>query len=82
MSEHCHGKYRIYWQPIYEMLESCFDGEISILGRECPTYEKCTGRKTDMKDAQWIATLLRAGLLKGSFIPDKIFRTAASDTVS
>ena len=28
------------------------------------------GRKTDMKDAQWIATLLRAGLLKGSFIPD------------
>ena len=32
------------------------------------------GRKTDMKDAQWIATLLRAGLLKGSFIPDKAFR--------
>jgi len=32
------------------------------------------GRKTDMRDAQWIATLLRAGLLKGSFIPDKAFR--------
>ena len=32
------------------------------------------GRKTDMRDAQWIATLLRAGLLKGSFIPDKTFR--------
>ena len=27
-----------------------------------------------MRDAQWIATLLRAGLLKGSFIPDKTFR--------
>ena len=32
------------------------------------------GRKTDMREAQWIATLLRAGLLKGSFIPDKTFR--------
>jgi len=32
------------------------------------------GRKTDMRDAEWIATLLRAGLLKGSFIPDKSIR--------
>jgi len=32
------------------------------------------GKKTDIRDAEWIATLLRAGLLKGSFIPDKAFR--------
>lgn len=32
------------------------------------------GRKTDMRDSEWIATLLRAGLLKGSFIPEKDFR--------
>ena len=60
----------IYWQPIYEMLESCFDGEISILVVNARHMKNVPGRKTDMKDAQWIATLLRAGLLKGSFIPD------------
>ena len=32
------------------------------------------GKKTDMKDAEWIATLLRAGLLNGSFIPEKGIR--------
>ena len=64
----------IYWQPIYEMLESCFDGEISILVVNARHMKNVPGRKTDMKDAQWIATLLRAGLLKGSFIPDKTFR--------
>ena len=64
----------IYWQPIYEMLESCFDGEVSILVVNARHMKNVPGRKTDMKDAQWIATLLRAGLLKGSFIPDKTFR--------
>lgn len=64
----------IYWQPIYEMLESCFDGEIRILVVNARHMKNVPGRKTDIKDAQWIATLLRAGLLKGSFIPDKAFR--------
>lgn len=64
----------IYWQPIYEMLEPCFDGEISILVVNARHMKNVPGRKTDMRDAQWIATLLRAGLLKGSFIPDKPFR--------
>lgn len=48
----------IYWQPIYEMLESCFDGEISILVVNARHMKNVPGRKTDMKDAQWIATLL------------------------
>lgn len=64
----------IYWQPIYEMLEPCFDGRISILVVNARHMKNVPGRKTDMRDAQWIATLLRAGLLKGSFIPDKTFR--------
>lgn len=64
----------IYWQPIYEMLETCFDGEINILVVNARHMKNVPGRKTDMRDAQWIATLLRAGLLKGSFIPDKAFR--------
>lgn len=64
----------IYWQPIYEMLEPCFAGEINILVVNALHMKNVPGRKTDMRDAQWIATLLRAGLLKGSFIPDKAFR--------
>jgi len=64
----------IYWQPIYETLEECFDGEISILVVNARNMKNVPGHKTDMRDAQWIATLLRAGLLKGSFIPAKPFR--------
>jgi len=64
----------IYWQPIYEMLEPCFDSEINILVVNARHIKSVPGRKTDMRDAQWIATLLRAGLLKGSFVPDKPFR--------
>lgn len=64
----------IYWQPIYEMLEPCFQGEISILVVNARHMKNVPGRKTDIRDAQWIATLLRAGLLKGSFIPEKPIR--------
>ncbi|BAL00700.1 putative transposase [Oscillibacter valericigenes Sjm18-20] len=64
----------IYWQPICEMLETCFGGEINIPVVNARHMKNVPGRKTDMRDAQWIATLLRAGLLKGSFIPDKAFR--------
>lgn len=64
----------IYWQPVYEMLEPCFDGQISILVVNVRNMKNVPGRKTDMRDAQWTATLLRAGLPKGSIIPDKPFR--------
>ena len=64
----------IYWQPIYEMLEPCFEGENSILVVNARHMKNVPDRKTDMRDAEWIATLLRAGLLRGSFIPEKAFR--------
>lgn len=64
----------IYWQPVYEILEPCLDGEISILVVNARHMKNVPGRKTDMRDAEWIATLLRAGLLRGSFIPEKAFR--------
>ena len=64
----------IYWQPIYEMLEDCFNGDIDILVVNARHMKNVPGRKTDMRDAEWIATLLRAGLLKGSFIPKKEIR--------
>ena len=64
----------IYWHPVYDALESCFGGEINILVVNARHIKNVPGRKTDMRDAQWIATLLRAGLLRGSFVPDRAFR--------
>jgi len=64
----------IYWQAIYEILEECFDGDIHLLVVNARHMKNVPGKKTDMKDSEWIATLLRAGLLQGSFIPEKPFR--------
>jgi len=64
----------IYWQPVYEALEDCFGGEIEILVVNARHMRNVPGKKTDMRDAEWIATLLRAGLVNGSFIPAKDIR--------
>ena len=64
----------IYWHPTYELLEPCFEGEIELLVVNARHMKNVPGKKTDIRDAEWIATLLRAGLLKGSFIPKKTFR--------
>ena len=64
----------IYWQPVYEALEDCFDGNIEMLVVNARHMKNVPGKKTDMRDAEWIATLLRAGLLNGSFIPVKVIR--------
>ncbi len=64
----------IYWQPIYEILEQSYDGDITILVVNARHMKNVPGKKTDMRDSEWIATLLRAGLLNGSFIPDKEIR--------
>lgn len=64
----------IYWQPIYEVLEDAFSGDITLLVVNARHMKNVPGKKTDMRDSEWIATLLRAGLLNGSFIPDKNIR--------
>ena len=64
----------IYWQPIYEILEDAFSGDITLLVVNARHMKNVPGKKTDMRDSEWIATLLRAGLLNGSFIPDKNIR--------
>lgn len=78
VSEDCHfvamESTGIYWQPIYEVLEDSFNGDISLLVVNARHMKNVPGKKTDMRDAEWIATLLRAGLLNGSFIPDKEIR--------
>lgn len=64
----------IYWQPIYEILEDAFSGDITLLVVNARHMKNVPGKKTDMRDSEWIATLLRAGLLNSIFIPDKSVR--------
>lgn len=55
----------IYWKPIYNLLE----GQFEVLVVNAQHIKAVPGRKTDVKDAEWIADLLQHGLLKASFIP-------------
>ena len=55
-----------YWKPIYNILESNFE-VILVNARH---IKHVPGRKTDVKDAEWIAQLLQHGLLKASYIPE------------
>ena len=55
----------VYWKPIFNILE----GEFEVLLVNAKHIKFVSGRKTDVKDAQWIAELLQHGLLKASFIP-------------
>lgn len=55
----------VYWKPIYNLLEEDFE----ILVVNAHHIKTVPGRKTDVKDAEWIADLLSHGLLVGSFIP-------------
>lgn len=60
----------VYWQPIYNWLEDTFQ----VMLVNARHIKQVTGRKTDVKDAQWIAELLQHGLLKASFIPERAQR--------
>lgn len=56
----------VYWKPVYNILAgSCRE----VLLVNAQHVKNVPGRKTDVKDAEWIAELLSCGLLKGSFIP-------------
>jgi len=57
-----------FWKPIYNLLEL---EEIQTLVVNAKHMKNVPGRKTDVKDAEWIAGLLRHGLLQGSFIPSR-----------
>jgi transposase len=60
----------VYWIPIFVVLEGYFD--ITIANAQ--HIKAVPGRKTDVKDAEWIADLLRHGLLKKSFVPPEEIR--------
>src|SRR6202049_1162784 len=55
----------VYWKPVFNLLEGSFE----LLVVNAQHIKAVPGRKTDTKDAEWIADLLQHGLLKASFIP-------------
>ena len=56
-----------YWKPLFNVLEDRFQ----LLLVNAQHLKAVPGRKTDVKDAEWIADLLRHGLVKPSFVPDR-----------
>jgi len=61
----------VYWKPVYAVLEG---GGLEIVVANAQHVKKVPGRKTDVKDAEWIADLLCHGLLRSSFVPPKPIR--------
>jgi len=55
----------VFWKPIFNLLEGSFD----LLVANAQHIKAVPGRKTDVRDAEWIADLLQHGLLRPSFIP-------------
>ena len=60
----------VYWKPVYNILE----GHLELLVVNAQHLKAVPGRKTDVKDAEWIDELLQHGLLKASFVPPKFVR--------
>jgi transposase len=60
----------VYWKPIWNLLE----GKFELLLVNAAHIKNVPGRKTDMRDCEWIAQLLQHGLLRGSFVPDRRIR--------
>ena len=60
----------VYWKPVWNLLEGSFELALANAGH----IKAVPGRKTDVKDAEWIADLLRHGLIRGSFVPDRVHR--------
>jgi transposase len=61
----------VYWKPVYAVLEG---GALEIVVANAQHVKRVPGRKTDVKDAEWLADLLCHGLLRSSFIPPKPIR--------
>jgi transposase len=60
----------IYWKPIFNVFEEDFD--ITLVNAQ--HVKNVPGRKTDVKDSEWLCKLLKCGLLSKSFIPPKAIR--------
>jgi transposase len=60
----------VYWKPVYAVLE----GHFELIVGNAHHIKNVPGRKTDVKDAEWIAQLVRHGLVRRSFVPPPAIR--------
>ena len=60
----------VYWQPVHAALE----GDFTLIVGNASHMRNVPGRKTDVKDAEWIADLVRHGLVRASFVPPPAVR--------
>ena len=60
----------VFWKPVYAVLE----GHVEIVLGNAQHIRNVPGRKTDLKDAEWLGQLLRHGLIRASFVPPPAFR--------
>jgi transposase len=60
----------VYWRPVYAVLEET----MTVLLVNARHVKHVPGRKTDVKDCEWVAQLLECGLLRGSFVPPRVVR--------
>jgi transposase len=60
----------VYWKPVWNILE----GQFKLLLVNAQHVKNVPGRKTDVKDSEWIAELLQHGLLRPSFVPETQIR--------
>jgi transposase len=60
----------VYWRPVFNLLEGSFD----VVLANAHHIKAVPGRKTDVKDCEWIANLLAHGLIRASFIPPPAVR--------
>jgi len=60
----------VYWKPVFNILEGC----VHVILVNAEHVKQVPGRKTDVKDCQWLAQLLQHGLLKASFVPPEPIR--------
>jgi transposase len=58
----------VYWKPVWHVLS---DGEFELVLANAAHVKNVPGRKTDVKDAEWLADLMAHGLIKASFVPDE-----------
>ncbi len=58
----------VYWRPVFHALCEA-DADVEVLLVNAGHVKNVPGRKSDIKDSEWLAQLLEVGLLRGSFIP-------------
>lgn len=70
VSEVCMESTGIYWKPVWHLLENDF--RLYLVNPQF--IKQLPGRKSDVKDAEWIATVLLKNLVRNSFVPDNMIQ--------